>query len=288
MTTSAHHSTAPAPVPAPAPAPAMTETAAAPEERPRVLVIQHEDGVGPGMLGAELAAAGLELRLVHPWAGDEVPGTLAGHGALLVLGGSIGHGDDGVAPWLPAVRALIREAAADGVPLLGICLGAQLTACALGGATAARARGPEVGAVPLRRLPAADDDPLFAAVPDGVPAAQWHWDEITELPPGAVPLISGDDCPHQAFRVGERAWGVQFHPEVLGEDVARWAVLNGAAVARAGGDPDAAVASVGAAEPVLREVWGRAARAWARVVHTQHTRPGPLGTAPPPRSTLLS
>ncbi|GLF97910.1 type 1 glutamine amidotransferase [Streptomyces yaizuensis] len=243
--------------------------------RPRVLVIQHEDGTGPGLVGAELTAAGLELDLVHPWAGGRLPASPAGHAGLLVLGGSPGCDDDTAAPWLPEVRALIRRAVAGGVPLLGICLGGQLTAAALGGRVARGRRGPETGVVPLRRLPAADADALFAAVPDGAPAAQWHWDEIVELPPGAVALFTGDDCRHQAFRVGPRAWGVQFHPEVTAADVAGWARLDGPAVARAGGDPEAAVASVRAAEPVLREVWGRTTRAWARVVHAHHGRGGP-------------
>lgn len=241
-------------------------------DAPRILVIQHEDGTGPGLVGAETDAAGLVPHLVHPWRGEALPATLTGYAGLLVLGGAPGAGDDETAPWLPAVRALVREAVGTGVPLLGICLGGQLTALALGGSVRVRPRGPEIGAVRLRRLPAADGDPVFGSVPDGAPAAQWHWDEIAGLPPGAVPLLTGADCVHQAFRVGPRAWGVQFHPEVLGAAVADWARSDGPAAARAGSDPAAAVASVRAAEPVLREVWPRAARAWAEVVRSYALR----------------
>ncbi|MGV9313243.1 type 1 glutamine amidotransferase [Streptomyces sp. NPDC003691] len=233
---------------------------------PRILVIQHEDGTGPGLVGEELAAAGLDRHLVHPWAGDEVPGSLGGYAGLLVLGGAPNADDEAAAPWLPAVRTLVREAVDTSVPLLGICLGGQIMASALGGSVQVRPQGPEVGAVPLRRLPAADGDPVFGDVPDGAAAAQWHWDEIGALPPGAVPLLTGDDCPHQAFRIGPLAWGVQFHPEVLADAIADWAVSDGPAVARAGGDPDAAVTSVRAAEPQLRTVWSAAARSWAAVV----------------------
>ncbi|AZK97286.1 type 1 glutamine amidotransferase [Streptomyces tsukubensis] len=232
---------------------------------PRILVIQHEDGTGPGLVGEELTAAGLALHPVHPWDGDELPASLDGCAGLLVLGGAANADDEEALPWLPAVRVLVREAVDSSVPLLGICLGGQIMASALGGSVRVRDRGPEVGAVPLRRLPAADGDPLFGSVPDGARAAQWHWDEIGALPPGAVPLLTGDDCLHQAFRVGPRAWGVQFHPEVLGDAVADWSLSDGPAVARAGGDPGAAVASVRAAEAELRTVWSRTARAWADV-----------------------
>ncbi|MFI6285117.1 type 1 glutamine amidotransferase [Streptomyces sp. NPDC051018] len=234
---------------------------------PRVLVVQHEDGTGPGLVGEQLVECGLEQRIVHPWAGEELPGSLAGYAGLLVLGGAPNCEDDEAAPWLPAVRTLVREAVGSGVPLLGICLGGQIMASALGGSVVVRKRGPEVGAVPVRRLPAADGDPVFGEVPDGAPAAQWHWDEIGELPPGAVPLLTGDDCLHQAFRIGERAWGVQFHPEVLGDAVAEWAASDGPSVAGAGADPLGAVASVRENEPALREIWSRTARAWAAVVH---------------------
>ncbi|MQS35158.1 type 1 glutamine amidotransferase [Streptomyces katsurahamanus] len=239
---------------------------------PKVLVVQHEDGTGPGLVGEQLIRSGLDPRVHHPWAGERLPDSLAGYAGLLVLGGAPNCDDEKTAPWIPAVRALMREAVADGVPQLGVCLGGQILARALGGRVVVRPRGPEVGAVALRRLPAADGDPVFGRVPDGAPAAQWHWDEISELPEAAVPLFTGDDCVHQAFRVGERTWGVQFHPEVLGDAIAEWSLSDGPAVRAAGGDPEAAVASVRTAEPRLREIWETMARSWAEVVHTYAAR----------------
>ncbi|MER5770974.1 type 1 glutamine amidotransferase [Streptomyces sp. NPDC001985] len=232
-----------------------------------MLVVQHEDGTGPGLVGEVLRRTGVRTAVHHPWRGEPLPASLAGYGGLLVLGGAANCDDETAAPWIPAVRSLVREAVRHRVPLLGICLGGQIMASALGGTVTARGRVPEVGAVPLRRLPGAAADPVLGRVPDGAPAAQWHWDEITALPPGAVPLLTGDDCAHQAFRVGERAWGVQFHPEVLAAQVADWARSDGPAVAAAGGDPEGAVASVRAAEPALRAVWSRASAAWAALVH---------------------
>ncbi|MFJ4906512.1 type 1 glutamine amidotransferase [Streptomyces sp. NPDC093249] len=240
-----------------------------------VLVVQHEEDAGAGLVGERLAATGLRLDVVRAWRGEALPDDLRDHAGLLVLGGSVNCEDDGAAPWLPRVRALVREAVAGETPLLGICLGGQIVAHALGGSVTTRASGPEVGAVPLRGLPAAEDDPVFGGVPEGAPAAQWHWDEVDRLPPGAVPLLTGDDCRHQAFRVGNAAWAVQFHPEVGGDTVAAWAAADGARLRAEGGDPEGAVASVRRAEPALRTVWGAVSEAWGTVVraHAEERTP---------------
>ncbi|MEU7069872.1 type 1 glutamine amidotransferase [Streptomyces narbonensis] len=234
--------------------------------RPGVLVVQHEEDAGPGLVGEHLVRAGLRLDVVRAWRGESLPEDLRGHAGLLVLGGSVGCRDDGAAPWLPRVRALVREAVAGEVPLLGICLGGQIVADVLGGSVLTRTRGPELGAVPLRRLEAADADPVLGGVPDGAPATQWHWDEVDRLPAGAVPLLGGDDCPHQAFRVGPAGWALQFHPEAGAGTVARWAEADDAQVRADGGDPVAVVASVREAEPRLRTVWGAVSEAWGAVV----------------------
>lgn len=233
---------------------------------PAVLVVQHEADAGPGLVGEHLVRAGLRLDVIRAWKGEALPETVAGHAGLLVLGGAVNCEDDEAAPWLPRVRGLVREAVAGEVPLLGICLGGQIVAHALGGVVSRRARGPETGAVPLRRLPDAEADPVLGGVPDGAPAAQWHWDQVDRLPVGAVPLLTGDDCPHQAFRVGEAGWAVQFHPEVGADTVATWAAADGEDLRAAGGDPEAAVASVRRAEPELRAVWGAVSEAWGAVV----------------------
>ncbi len=214
-----------------------------------LLVIMHEDDAGPGRLTPALPGP-LDLR--RPHRGDPLPGDLHGHAGLLVLGGAMGAHDDDVAPWLPATRTLLAQAVAAGLPTVGICLGAQLLAVATGGRVERGDAGPEVGMVDVELLPEAAADGLLG--PSGqlfgarFAVPQWHQDAIVELPGGAVLLATGRRYPHQAFRLGPRAWGVQYHPEVTAEDFQLW-MDGGHASVRAGGlDPVVVMAAMRAGE----------------------------------------
>ncbi|MBK6872335.1 MAG: type 1 glutamine amidotransferase [Kineosporiaceae bacterium] len=136
--------------------------------------------------------------------------------------------EDDVAPWLPHTRRLLAEAVERGVPTLGICLGAQLLALATGGEVDRGGNGLEVGRVEIRALDAAADDALLGPVVrrfgETFAVAHWHQDAVLRLPAGAVPLAVGERYPHQAFRLGSAAWGLQYHPEVSVEDWADWMV----------------------------------------------------------------
>src|SRR5690242_19161159 len=131
--------------------------------------------------------------------------------------------DDYRAEWLPAVRQLLRTAVDDGVPTMGICLGAQLLAAATGGYVERGAAGPELG---LGSVEVTTGDELL--VPGTMPVVQWHFDAITALPPDAVQLATSDKY-IQAFRVGEVAWGLQFHVEATAAMVQEWAGNDGTA-----------------------------------------------------------
>ncbi|MEV3858966.1 type 1 glutamine amidotransferase [Streptomyces sp. NPDC050095] len=187
----------------------------------QVLVVQNTPHGGPGRVGAWLRAAGLDLRVLRPYDGESLPASLSGR-PLVVLGGAYLPDDDARAPWLPATRGLVSEALAESVPLLGICLGGQLLAQVAGGSVRGAHGRPEFGSTTIRLRPEAAGDPLLHGFGATVPAIERHVDAITELPPGAAWLASSDTCPHQAFRVGERAWGVQFHPEADPERIAGW------------------------------------------------------------------
>ncbi|MFP6561830.1 glutamine amidotransferase [Paraburkholderia sp. B3] len=116
-------------------------------------------------------------------------------------------------PWSERLRLWLRQAVGAGLPVLGVRYGHQLLADALGGCVAARPEGAEVGTISVGRHAISDNDPLFAGLPQQFFAQSVHWQSVMRLPEQAVLLAGSEADPHQAYRVGENAWGVQFHPE---------------------------------------------------------------------------
>jgi GMP synthase (glutamine-hydrolysing) len=228
---------------------------------PVVLVVEHEPGCPLGRL-EPLLAASARVDVRRPWKGDPLPSgreALDGVGALVVLGGQVAAWDDDVAPWLPATRSLLATAASPGVPALGLCLGAQLLALATGGRVERGAAGPEAGLLPVRATPAGRADALVGAVAEALgerwEAPQAHGDAVTDLPADAEVLASSDLYPVQALRVGESAWGVQYHPEVTPADLLGWLEDHHAdQLAARGSGVDAERAAVAAAEPQLAQL----------------------------------
>ncbi len=241
---------------------------------PRALVVTHTPAEGLGRLGEWLPPAGLDLDVLRPWAGDEVPTDLDGRDALIVLGGPQQAYDDGSAPWLRATKQLLAHAVGHRVPVLGICLGAQLLAEACGGTVERGEAGPERGARLVGKRDVAGADPLVWDTPMTWICVQWHEDAVTELPPGATLLASSPRYPHQAFRVGERAWGLQFHIEATEDMVRGWAA------GLRERDPDRDVAAlVDRAVAELAEVedlWRPVLERFAAVVRGEDPRPRAL------------
>lgn len=190
-----------------------------PEAVLTVLAVQNDPDSGPARFADWFAEEGVRLVVVS---GDEVLDSPAGYDGVLLLGGGLMPDEDERAPWLPRERALTAAALADGVPLLGICLGGQLLAHVAGGRVVADSGRPEHGSVGIRRVAGSEGDALLGSLPAEFPAVEHHRDEITALPPGAVHLATSATCPRQAFRVGECAWGLQFHPEAAADRLARW------------------------------------------------------------------
>ena len=198
----------------------------------RVLVVEHEEGCPLG----RLPLPGVDVDLRRPHLGQALPADLSDHDGLLVLGGHVAAWEDAAAPWLPATRGLLARAAADGVPALGICLGAQLLALATGGRVERGGGGPEVGLLEVAATPAAAGDALVGGLGPRWLAPQSHGDAVVALPPDAVVLASSAAYPVQALRVGASAWGVQYHPEVTPDVLAAWWSGRGPVLAARGTD----------------------------------------------------
>ncbi|HMC67671.1 MAG TPA: type 1 glutamine amidotransferase [Mycobacteriales bacterium] len=215
-------------------------------------MVQHTAHEGLGNLLQWLPAVGLDVHPIHPYLGHRVPPSVEGD-ALIVLGGPMGAYDDAEAPWLPATRELLSTAIDDGVPTLGICLGAQMLAVAAGGEVRRGDAGPELG---LGNVDVPVGDQLLTA--GSMPVVQWHYDAVTRLPDGAELLASSDAYRVQAFRVGDVAWGLQFHVEATPDMVAEWA--------REDGVSDEVADPVRAADDALRSAGDEVARRFASVV----------------------
>ncbi len=188
-----------------------------------------------GTLEEWLTAAGAELDVVRPYE-QPVPESLDGYQGLICLGGPMGALDDVQYPWLADVRKLLSQSVAKKVPALAICLGAQLLAAATGGQVRRGPKGPEVGVMLVAKRDVSSRDPLFADLPWTPDVLQFHEDEIHVLPPSAEHLAASPKYDNQAFRVGESAYGLQFHIETTPEIVVEWALHapDSAALARPG------------------------------------------------------
>jgi GMP synthase-like glutamine amidotransferase len=179
------------------------------------------DAGHPGIFRDLLRRDGIALRTVRLDLGEPIP-DLAGFTALWAMGGPQDVWQEAEHPWLRSEKAAIREAVlARGMPFLGICLGHQLLAAALGGAVGPAAT-PEIGLREIALDDGARDQPLLAGLPAGTRFLQWHRAEVQRPPPCARVLASSKDCPVQALAVGECAFGLQGHVEVDAATLEEW------------------------------------------------------------------
>jgi GMP synthase (glutamine-hydrolysing) len=183
-------------------------------------VAQHAPDEGPGLLAEVLDAAGVDTTVVRLDLGGALPAP-SELGGVVVMGGAMGVHDTDAFPWLAPERAWIAETVAAGLPVLGVCLGAQQLAAALG-ASVTTGPAPEVGAGAVELTPDGRDDPVLGPEGKRVAVIQWHGDTF-EIPDGAVRLATGDRYPNQAFRYGRLAYGLQFHIEVDDAMAEAWA-----------------------------------------------------------------
>ena len=192
---------------------------------PLIAIVQHQAECPAASLADWLDEAGARLVTVRPDLGARLPDP-AGLDGLVVLGGVMGANDDQDASWLPAVRELIRQAERARVPSLGVCLGHQLAAVALGGRVDRNPKGKQRGLLPIGYAATARDDPLFGSLARPARGVHSNNDVVLDAPAGTVALATSPDGSMQAARFAPTVWGVQWHPEADADLFAEWCELE--------------------------------------------------------------
>jgi GMP synthase (glutamine-hydrolysing) len=252
----------------------------------RVLGVRHPGGGTSGLLAERCDAGGHDLVEWMPGAGEPLPAPPGEFDAVVVLGGGMNVRDADRLPWMRAEIELLRDAMQERIPVLGICLGAQLLAAAAG-AEVRRSPSPEIGWFDVARSEAGADDPVLGRLPARFLAYEWH-SYAFALPAGSVELARSAAC-SQAFRLGEHTWGVQFHPEVLPEIVRAWALdyrSDPDAIAM-GFDPPAHIAEAEERLPAWMEMGRELFEGFLTAATAARRAPAAAGRAapgpPPPR-----
>lgn len=190
----------------------------------KILVLQHLDVEHPGVFRDFLKEDGLEWTTVELDQGDKIP-DIAGFDLMIVMGGPQDVWETDRFPWLIDEIAAIRAHVVDArKPYLGICLGHQLLAAAIGGDVTKGDRA-EVGVMEIEWSENAASDPVVGKLPDPLNVLQWHGAEVSRLPAGAIALASSPACRIQAIRYGDCAYGFQFHVEATETTVPDWAAI---------------------------------------------------------------
>jgi len=177
-----------------------------------IVVFQHDPHEDAGTLGQVLRDCGHRLRVVRLDAGDPVPSDLRDTDGVLALGGPMNVGQYTEHPWLSEEMNFLKQCHEAGKPVVGICLGAQLLATGLGGEVA-DGEAFEFGWHSVRLAFPGTIDPIYAGIRWESQQFHMHGQGVSELPPGAAPLAGSKLCRVQAFRVGLRTYGFQYHFE---------------------------------------------------------------------------
>lgn len=181
----------------------------------QVVVLQHAECEAPGLIARAIEEAGGVLKPVHTYAGETAPEEMGGSSGLVIMGGPMGVYEHDRYPFIRSELRLIENALSESKPLLGVCLGSQLLASALG-SKVTKGKRKEIGWHRVTLSEASQSDPLWSGRDPSFTACHWHGD-VFDLPVNATGLASSALTPCQAFRHGDTAYGFLFHMEITPE-----------------------------------------------------------------------
>ncbi len=189
-----------------------------------IVILEHSPSTGAMRLAAALRDYGHRLRVIELHAGAAVPADLDDTDGIVSTGGN--YSADDSEPWLAPEMKLLRLADEAQLPVIGICLGSQVLARALGGEVGPMEGGIELGWHEVALTPAGAEDPLYAGIAWTSMQFHWHQDQVTKMPDGARVLATSQRCRTQAWACGLRTYGFQYHPEVYADTPAAWAARH--------------------------------------------------------------
>ena len=197
-----------------------------------IVILEHGPSTGAMRLAAALRDYGHRIRVIELHAGATVPADLDDTDGIVATGGNCSADD--TEPWLAPEMELPARADAAQLPVIGICLGSQVLARALGGEVGKMDGGIELGWHEVALTPVGAEDPLFAGIAWTSMQFHWHQDEVTKMPDGARVLATSQRCQAQAWARGLRTYGFQYHPEVYADTPEAWAARHPDALLKAG------------------------------------------------------
>ena len=194
------------------------------KRRKPVLIVQHAQHEHPAAMRRALESQGIATLWLHPYRGESYPNVEEISG-VISLGGPMGANDESEHPWISREIELLKKSVALQLPVVGICLGGQMLARALG-SKVEKHKTAEVGWFPIELTPAGILDPIVGAAGERPTVYHWHEDTF-HLPTDAVLLAQSQVCERQAFRLGNKIYGFQFHPEADHQLVLEWLSVSG-------------------------------------------------------------